>query len=370
MSINTTAKNQRRIKNRKILAQSNVNNEPIIENQETDLGTALSWYSVNSNPKDQKQYTLEYFNQADPKIANELKKLEDWNFQTFGSICRLMTREMYDPKSSTSKWFDNKLDELLQRAAKKVEVLKVVAQVKPVVTIQERIYNAASDIAGEFDEQIDLFTTSGYKSDFSPKDFLSKAGVSAPVAKRVGEFFLPVRDELKDAYDGVDEQLIEGYSHISRRDLKRFIKFMEDICSSCDQQVQNSKATRTPRKRKPLSPMKVVARVKFQREFDELKLKSIKPMDMVNTTEIWVYNTKYKKIVRYTNNDVLGIKGTTIVGFDVDNSKQWTLRKPEEFFKGLAMGKRALNNAIKSIKTKPTTPNGRLNENCVLLGAF
>ena len=47
-----------------------------------------------------------------------------------------------------------------------------------------------------------------------------------------------------------------------------------------------------------------------------------------------------------------------------------TLRKPEEFFKGLSMGKRALNGAIKKLTTKPTTPNGRINEECVLLGAF
>lgn len=370
MAINTSSKDARRIKNRKILAQSRVTHEPVINDQDKDLGNVLNWYSTNSNPKEQKQYALEYYNAVDPKIAKELKKLEDYNFQTFGTICRLMTREMYDPSKSTSSWFNDKLSELLVRAEKKVEVMKAVAQVKPVVTIQERIYNAASEIAGEFDEQIDLFTMSEYKSDFSAKNFLSKNGVSAPVAKRVGEFFIPVRDELRDAYNGVDEQLVEGYSHISRRELKRFITFLEEICSACDQQVQNSKATRSPRKRKPLSPVKVVARVKYLKDFDELKLKSIKPMDMVGTTEIWVYNTKYKKIVRYTNTDVLGIKGTTIVGFDVDNSKQWTLRKPEEFFKGLSMGKRALNNAVKTIKTKPTTPNGRINENCVLLGAF
>jgi len=54
----------------------------------------------------------------------------------------------------------------------------------------------------------------------------------------------------------------------------------------------------------------------------------------------------------------------------VKDSVSLTLRKPEEFFKGLSMGKRALNNAIKPIKTKPSVPNGRINEECVILGAF
>ena len=57
-------------------------------------------------------------------------------------------------------------------------------------------------------------------------------------------------------------------------------------------------------------------------------------------------------------------------GFDVTDSKSMTLRKPEEFFKGLAMGKRALTAAFKTLKTKPATPNGRINEECIILGAF
>jgi hypothetical protein len=47
-----------------------------------------------------------------------------------------------------------------------------------------------------------------------------------------------------------------------------------------------------------------------------------------------------------------------------------TLRKPDEFFKGLSLGKRALNTAIKTLRTKPAVPNGRFNEETILLGAF
>jgi hypothetical protein len=84
-----------------------------------------------------------------------------------------------------------------------------------------------------------------------------------------------------------------------------------------------------------------------------------------------VYNTKYRKVTVYKA-DVgsLSVKGTTILGFSVSESKTMTLRKPEEFFNGLSMGKRALNGAFKKLTTKPTVPNGRVNEECVLLGAF
>jgi len=373
MAINTSAQTKRRIRNRKILESQKVKDEPNIVEQERDLGNALSWYSANTNSKEQKQYTLEYFNEVDKEVAKQLKKLEEWNFGTFGSICRLMSRGMYDPSLSTSTWFEKKKAELLVRASKKIEEVKVTQQKveKPVLTIQQRIFNAASDIAGEIDEQIDKFTTNGYtQTDFQTKNFLLQQSVSAPVARKVADWFIPIRDELQGAYDKTDEQLVEGYSHITRRELKRFLDFVKDIVSACEQQVQRGKASRAPRKRKPVAPAKMVARVKYQKEFSELNLKSIAPVKMVGVNEIWCYNTKYKKIIRYTSDDILGIKGTTIVGFDVAKSQQWTLRKPNEFFKGLVIGKRPLNAAVKEIKTKPTTPNGRINENCILLGAF
>jgi hypothetical protein len=111
--------------------------------------------------------------------------------------------------------------------------------------------------------------------------------------------------------------------------------------------------------------------MKYMREFTELSLKSIKPEDILTASELWVYNTKYRKVQVYrAESGTLSVKGTTILGFNVKDSMSMTLRKPEEFFKGLSMGKRALNGAIKKLTTKPTTPNGRVNEECVLLGAF
>ena len=91
----------------------------------------------------------------------------------------------------------------------------------------------------------------------------------------------------------------------------------------------------------------------------------------LTSSELWVYNTKYRKVQVYkADNGTLSVKGTTILGFSVKDSISMTLRKPEEFFKGLSMGKRALNGAIKKLTTKSTTPNGRINAECVLLGAF
>jgi hypothetical protein len=54
----------------------------------------------------------------------------------------------------------------------------------------------------------------------------------------------------------------------------------------------------------------------------------------------------------------------------VKESKTQMLRKPDVFFKGLTLGKRPLNGAMKPLTTTVTVPNGRVNEECILLGAF
>ena len=208
-------------------------------------------------------------------------------------------------------------------------------------------------------------------SSFETKNFLLANSISAPVAKRIGEFYIPTLNEINEVLAGDDEQLVEGYSNFTKRELKKYLQFVESIIQDCQQQVQTAKAARSPRKRKPASPIKVVAKMKYMKEFAELNLKSSRPENILTSSELWIYNTKYRRIQVYkAEMDVLGVKGTTIIGFNLKDSLSYTLRKPEEFFKDLSLSKRALNSAIKKLTTKPGTPNGRINEECILLGAF
>jgi hypothetical protein len=250
------------------------------------------------------------------------------------------------------------------------EVKKVVATA-PVISIQERMDEKARELAGDIEGAIDDFVSTGTTT-FSAKNFLLAQEVSAPIAKRIGDSFVKLYNELADAINGEDEQLIEGYSNFSKKELKAFHKFVGEIIDDCQQMIQTAKADRAPRKRKPQSPTKLVSKMKFMREFAELSLKSIKPETIIGSSEVWYYNTKYRRVGVYKGEggNPLSVKGTTIIGFDIKESQQMTLRKPEEFFKGLALGKRALNGALKKLTTKPSTPNGRINEECILLGAF
>jgi hypothetical protein len=342
------------------------------DNYNVSLTNALVWYRDNVDEKKIRKFALEYFAKLGKKTeVLAINKADDYDVRQLGVLCRLVSNENV-LSVDHMKTIDNMVNHIIRKAAlpQKIKEDKTVVVPVATVSIQDRMDEKAHELAGEIEGAIDEFTTTK-SSKFSTKNYLAANQVAAPIAKRIGDFFAGRIPEIKEAIAGDDDQLVEGYSNFNKRDLKKLLTFMEEIVSDCQQQIQNAKANRAPRKHKAVSPTKVVSKMKFLREFAELNLKSCKPEDILTSTELWVYNTKYRKVTVYkSDGGTLSVKGTSILGFDIKESKTMTLRKPEEFFKGLAMGKRALNGAFKKLTTKPSAPNGRVNEECILLGAF
>ena len=101
-----------------------------------------------------------------------------------------------------------------------------------------------------------------------------------------------------------------------------------------------------------------------------MKLVSINPVDIIGAKELWVFNTKTRKLGRYIAEEYkdLGVKGTSITGYNETTSIQKTLRKPEEKLKEFkAAGKVQLRKFLDEINATDTMMNGRLNEETILL---
>jgi len=337
----------------------------------SDLLRALNYYNIANDDKDKKKWFIKYMAQRDKPLAVAMLKIDDYHFRYAGIIARLLEGGSYVAEKEL-----NFLEERIKFLSSQVNVRqksqdkadKKAALATNVVSIQQRMEEKAHELAGEIEGAIDDFCLNK-TSDFSTKNYLLANNVPGAIAKRIGEFYVKLAAELREAYEGKCPQLKEGYSHFTKRELKKFAEFVDGIIADCNQQVQTAKVNRAPRKTKPVNPTKLVARLKFMREFTELGLRSVNPTSIVDSSEVWLYNTKTRRISVYRGSP-LTVKGTSIVGFDLASSTQMTVRKPEEFFKGMAFGKRALTNALKTIKTKASTPNGRLNEDTVILGAF
>ena len=249
----------------------------------------------------------------------------------------------------------------------------------------------------DIDVWLDEFVTN--KDGFDPKGFdfkrhFQQKGVTQAHARKIIKFYEGELEEFRDLLkiptasqlskmDEKDadwwEQLKEGYSHLSKKDVQKFISALESLVEACNYVIDTSKATRKPRKTKPKSADKLVEKLKFAKTNDKYKLASIVPTEIVGANELWVFNVKTRKIGKYIASNIdpqgmkragsgLSVKGTTIQGFHEENSIQKTLRKPDEQLKEFkGAGKVALRKFLDEIKTTDTKLNGRINLDTILL---
>jgi hypothetical protein len=164
--------------------------------------------------------------------------------------------------------------------------------------------------------------------------------------------------------------LKEAYSHRSRKQIKNLIAFYQEVMAACSMLAQEAKVNRAPRAKKSVPAEKIVAKLKYLKTNEPLKLVSINPTDIIGSKELWVFNTKTRKLGKYMAKEYseLSVKGTSIINFDEATSIQKTIRKPEEKLKEFkAAGKVQLRKFLEDINATDTKMNGRINEETILL---
>ena len=182
----------------------------------------------------------------------------------------------------------------------------------------------------------------------------------------------PWLQEYKDCYEKNCEQAIEAYSHLPKTEVKRRLDVLTSIIDDLEKIRSATKATRTTSARKPKAADKQVSRVKYQKEDNVYKLVSIDPIKLVNANKLYVFNTKTRKLTYYFTDAINGfeILGTSIKNFDPEVSTTVTLRANliSDILKTvLTKSQTQISKTLDTIKTKPTSPNGRLNEDTILL---
>ena len=225
----------------------------------------------------------------------------------------------------------------------------------------------------EIETAIEAFQTD--PETFDPKAFkvlnlLKAHQAKAAHARVIKDFYAKDLDELVEAATTKDEQLKEAYSHLSKVQLRKITAFYQEIVSACEMLAQEAKVNRKPKAKKAVPAEKIVAKLKYKKADEPLKLVSINPADILGAKELWTYNTKTRKLGKYVAEEFrdLGIKGTTIIGFSEAKSVQKTLRKPAEQIKAFKdAGKVVLRKFLEEINAVDTRMNGRINEDIVLL---
>ena len=353
----------------KAIAKGKGDGAPVVTQDEyrTSLMKALGYYNLNMDNSQRAKVALAYIKKNHKPQYEILSKVPDYEFLSLGSVITILNKGEY-LSDKDKKGIDDKIAEIYVRYEMESWKDEDPRPKAPVISIEKRVIDAARTASEDIDYAIDKFMHS--KSwDFNTKAHLLSNNVSGMVAKKIGDYYKLNVDEIDEALAGTDEQLTEGYSFLTKTELKKFRAAIQSIVDDC---AQHQVTVKKPRAVKVKAPALVVKKLKYMFKHDLLNLKSINPAEIVGAKELWVYNIKYRKLVAYVadDSDSLTVKGTTIINYSIAKSWSWTLRNPEKFFKDTQIGKRPLNTAAKALTTKPVAPNGRINEETILLGAF
>jgi hypothetical protein len=250
------------------------------------------------------------------------------------------------------------------------EEKKVTKVEVKVPTIQDRMNDVAKKHILYFEMLEDALFT-GETVDPKAYEYLVKNSVPQVLISKIQAVFEPRCAEVREARTTKDEDLKDAYSYMKAADYKRYDAFYDKLFADLTAYNQTKKATKKAAVRKPPAKEKLVKSLKYLKQDAGMKLVSINPVDIVGAEQLWVYNVKNRKLGRYVAEDqggALGVKGTTITGFNESKSTQKTLRKPEEQIKAfLASNKVELRKFLENIKTTEIKLNGRINADTILL---
>jgi hypothetical protein len=256
---------------------------------------------------------------------------------------------------------------------------EVAAKPKRTVNIQEVMREKADEALGDVEALFDEFVTAGCPKDFSVDKkvvgFLSARNVLPQHLAIAIKRWQRLLDEYLEAQAGKDAQLNEAYSNLGKMQVRYTIKFIEDVIAEMNGYISLKQATKKVRAKKPVPVEKIVAKLKHCKEFKDdalkLNLTGLSPAKLHQATEAFVYDTAKRKIIWLVADDYskcLMIKGNAVIGFDKKKSMIKTVRKPGEFLKAFMSASRpSTRKAVTEIKAVAAIPNGRFNENMVIL---
>ena len=343
------------------------------EKFDNHLRKSFYYYNYYYSQKDCKKYVIEWLQKNSKLTIEEVKAFNRAGDRLLPmTVCSLIMahRKGMPFRGRHIEFIMDSVTEVIIKAEPEVvEAIATPEQVAYRPTIQDRLNEKTSEIIGELEGHYDE-ADQNVKTTFKPYDFLVANNVVQSQLGKYEDLYNKRKAELELAQSKTDDQVKEGYSHYKAADFKRMISWIDSLLAAVEQYRGVKKATKKARVKKAPSKEKLISKLKYCKTDQTLKLVSINPADIIGAAELWIYNTKSRKLGKYVaaSYKTLSVKGTSIDGFDADKSVCKTLRKPEEKLKEFAKaGKVQLRKFLDDIRATESKLNGRVNADIVLL---
>ena len=347
--------------------------DPTSSNYTSDFIGLTNWYSYEKGKKDAYKYHTEYIKKHRPQDQKMFMVVEESDIiNTFGWMCRIVNRGgklSEDHQIRLSNYLDNLIELGKGRVrANSAAASPINAPKQNVIFIQEATLLKAQEFVGELEADMDEVYFGD--KEINLYNLMKARQIPAAYVNEVRSWASDKLTQFTEVSEGNDPQLREGYSNFNKRKITALVKLFASFVEDCDKYTTFKKANRKPRMVKEKTPSQQVKSIKYKVEDTELNLKSSPPAEMIGASQVWLYNTKTKKLSKYVSDSTKGIqaKGSAIQNWDPEQSKQKTLRKPAETIKLLMeSGKIKLRTLLEDIKTKEQSVNGRINIDTIIL---
>lgn len=347
-------------------ARRAMGDEPVLKDNfsQVELIRAYSWYNYMMEPEKAREFVQKEF--ADkPDVLAVSSALKPSFFTTEGWNCRIMQQN----PNLREKLYEPTYIRLINLRRRIPEVVIDVEEEPKVSALRAK---REDRFIGDFEYQFDTIFDDPKAPVWNIYDWLQSNQVPQYIATAIENQVIAVASEYRAAYEKTDDQVVEAYSRFKKRELKRRLDYLDLLVEQINRYTNNRKKERKPRAKKVKSADQILAKVQYQEKSDEFKLQSISPALILGATQLWVFNTRYRKLgVYHALDGGFGIKGTTIQNFDEKKSIEKRIRKPEEaLVKALGYTKPQLRKLLGEFKTAEIALTGRLGHDTVLLRVF
>lgn len=349
---------------------------PIHEN----LNRYLNWYSLVCDTDDAlkyvkayvKYYTPDYFSKEAAKNVSSIRLSSIEEAGGFPLVYAWLARIHLNGgvlDDDCIARIDNCLHRLLKKKSAKAKSDK--RKNKP--SVQDYVKAQARELNIKIDEAYEEIRFGSGKVEFDARKYFHTIELKAPQARIIIKYWTPIKDELEEVLSGKDKDLKEAYSCFKKTEIKRWLKFVDEVLASARERVSVCARTRKPRKRKTVKAFKKIENLKYRESVNLKKfgvLNSIDPKKIIGASQLWVFNTKYSWVGVYHAADRAGldVKGTTIKNYDKETSKSckvgWCPEVVHDIVKG---GKRKLQKALDKTNRKQSKITSRTGDDTILL---
>lgn len=324
------------------------------------LATAFNYYHQEKEKKDARLFLKSYAKTLG--ISKSLDGVPDHEISnTFGWVARLIENgNNLDPSHI------ERLNDYITKL-KPVEVEKPAEkQNKP--TIQENIQEKVAYVLGELEGLLDdsIF----YDKEVSLYNHLKSNNIPKIYSNSIQEWITKKAAEIIEVYESSDGDLKEGYSNLGKRKLTSIIKLLSTFSTDLERYTEYKKANKKPRAKKTKPATQQVSKLKYKKEDETLRVKSVVPTEIIGASQVWVYNCKYKRLSAYRTDSALGIqvKGTSLQNYDPDMCEMRSVRRPEVVLENvLKASKVQLRKLLSDLGTTEFEVTGRINEECLIV---